>query len=278
MSNLSGQQLHGYDLHERIGAGGHGTVYKAQDSQSGQWVAIKVMLEEHHDDDALIQRLRQEASILQDLRHPHIARLLAWWQDDNGVYLVMPWLEGGDLRGLLNRRGKLSPSELSAVLNQICSALDAAHAAQVIHRDLKPENILLDRDGNAYLTDFGFAKRRDQATNITTQGVIIGSPNYLSPEQISGETISTRADIYVLGVIIHEALTGTHPYDHLQTQMQVVMQVLRYEVAPVESLDIPPEQLRAINALINRCTAKKPAERYATASSVAYHFAEIIAR
>jgi len=275
MTELIGQTIRNYQVTDFVGKGGHGTVYKARHTESGQDVAIKIMLEKHSEDDILIQRLQQEARIIQDLQHPHIVPLIESWDQERRVYMVMPWIDGGDLRDLLERSSKLSLQVINTILTQICSALDTAHAENIIHRDLKPENILLDSAGQAYLTDFGFAKRKSDSAFETMAGSIIGSPRYLSPEQIIGTEIGTYTDIHTLGILIHEMLTGEHPLAHLTTRIQFVAHILNETLPPAEIDNLPPGQLKALNDLIARCTAKKGEDRYQKASVVAQKFAEI---
>lgn len=277
MAGLNGKELHGYQILDFIGKGGHGAVYKAQHLESGRIVAIKVVLPEHEDDAVLLKRLRQEAAIIRDLRHPHIVPLIEMWEDDYGISLVMPYLEGGDLRNLIEQGEALSPEELSQILNQICGALDAAHAAQIIHRDIKPENILLDQNGNAFLTDFGIAKRMNRQNAITTVGSVIGSPNYLSPEQIIGTDVSNRTDVYALGILVYEMLAGEHPFASTTSRVKLMMQLVKEDFPHIELPHVPEHQREEIHGLIMRCTSKVVEERYLTASSVAYHLAQIIA-
>ncbi len=275
MSDLSGQVIHNYYLAEIIGKGGHGTVYKGWHTETHRAVSIKVMLAKNIKDEIAIHRLNQEADIIRDLHHPHIVPLIESWEDKHGVCLVMPWVDGEDLRGLLKRKRDLSPRDITSILTQICSALDATHAAGIIHRDIKPENILLDSYGKAFLTDFGFAKRKESlfSTNV---GVIVGSTNYLSPEQISGETISNRTDIFAIGIMIYEMLSGQHPFSNTSSRMKVLMRLLKEDLPALETIgELPQFRVDHINNLIARCTAKIPQKRYLTASSVAYHFAQI---
>src|SRR5690606_27185001 len=227
------------------------------------------------EDEKIVQRINQEAEIIQDLRHPNIVPLIETWQDEQEICLVMPWLSGGDLRDYVEKYGSLAPENLSPILTQICSALDAAHAAQIIHRDLKPDNILLDDTGKAYLSDFGIAKRKGYS-NITTVGTLIGSPNYLSPEQIMGDEISNRTDIYALGIVIHEVLAGIHPYHDTVSRLQLMMKLAQQDLPPLTDREIPAQFMDEVNGLIQRCTAKNSKDRYLTASSVAYHFKQII--
>lgn len=276
MSDFVGQTIRHYHLTDYIGAGGHGAVYKATHTETEQLIALKIMLPQHSEDNELAQRLHQEAEIIRDLRHPHIVPLIETWDEENTIYLAMPWIDGGDLRGYAEEHGKLTPEQLSPILTQICSALDAGHAAQIIHRDIKPENILLDSTGKAYLTDFGIAKRLDNKNAITAMGNVVGTPHYLSPEQIMGAELGNRTDIYALGIMIHEMLNGGHPYAETQSKVQLMMRLVQEVLPPLASDKIKAEHMDDLYGLILRCTSKDPAERYLTASSVAFHFAQII--
>ncbi|MEO0594995.1 MAG: serine/threonine-protein kinase [Chloroflexota bacterium] len=277
MAGLLGKEIHGYFMEDFIGKGGHGAVYRATHVETEHEVAIKVMLPEHESDEILLKRLRQEAAIIRDLRHPHIVPLIEMWEDDYGIGIAMPYLSGGDLRQIIKRQEILTPEQLSHILNQICGALDAAHAAQIIHRDIKPENILLDENGNAYLTDFGVAKRMNRQNAITTVGSVIGSPNYLSPEQIVGAELSNRTDIYAIGILIYEMLAGEHPFAATTSRVKLMMQLVKEDFPDLDAPHISEHHLEEIQALITRCTSKDIEARYLTASSVAYHFARIIA-
>jgi serine/threonine-protein kinase len=163
--------------------------------------------------------------------------------------------------------------DLAKILTQVTGALDAAHAADIIHRDLKPDNIVLDEDGNAYLTDFGIAKRIGYKA-ITSMGVVIGSPNYLSPEQIMGETVSSRTDIFALGFMIYEMLTGKHPLGSVKNRVQLMMAMLQQDIPPIT--DIDPMIADDMNMLLQRATSKQAEERYPTASALGRHFSEIV--
>lgn len=205
MQDLVGKIFHDYEILAFVGKGGHGAVYRAKSPKVEQEVALKVLLQKHAADDELIKRIHIEAEIIRDLQHPNIVTLIDTWEDENGLWMVMPWLGGGDLRDYIEKYGAMPPERLSPILNQVCNALEAAHEKQIIHRDLKPDNILLDEAGNAYLTDFGIAKRMGHSA-ITSMGVVMGSPDYLSPEQIMGYEISRRTDVYALGITIYELL------------------------------------------------------------------------
>ncbi|GAB5493103.1 MAG: hypothetical protein Phog2KO_33180 [Phototrophicaceae bacterium] len=276
MSNLIGQIIRNYKIEDFIGQGGHGTVYRAINLVSDEVVAIKIMLTEHLEDKTMIQRIIQEADIIGNLQHPNIVPLIEFWQDDGGIYLVMPWYSGGDLRAYIKENQPIQPQMLSNILTQICDALDHAHAVHIIHRDIKPENILLDNKNNAYLSDFGFAKRTNNSVNITTVGDVVGTANYLSPEQIMGYDIGNKTDIYALGIVIHEILDGAHPYANTNSRIQLMLKMVQEDLPDLKNTTFSAEVLAQINTLIRRCTAKNPDDRYLRASDVAQDFTKII--
>jgi len=267
VNDLSGSSIRGYDLIGRVGAGGFGIVYRAHQPAVRRDVALKVILPEyaHHPD--FVQRFEVEAQLVARLEHPFIVPLYDYWRDQNGACLVMRWLRGGNLRDRL-RKGPLAPEEVARLFEQVATALAFAHAHQVVHRDLKPENILLDEGGNAYLTDFGIAKDLG-SERATEAGKIIGSVDYMSPEQVSGEATSARTDVYGLGLLIYELLTGEHPFADLPL-VQVIQKHLN---EPLPSLrarrpDLPAE----LDAVLQRATAKNPAQRYPGAEALLRDF------
>lgn len=273
MQEMLGRTVRSYEIKAFVGKGGHGAVYRAYDSQSNQDVAIKVILPELEEDATLLERFQREAEIIRDLRHPHIVRLVEFWKDDEGMWVAMQWLGGGDLREFLEKKGKMPPKDLARILHQVADALDAAHAADIIHRDLKPDNIVLDEAGNAYLTDFGIAKRMGYKA-ITSMGIVVGSPNYLSPEQIMGEKVSPRTDVFALGYTIYELLTGEHPFNSIKNRVMLLMAMMQQDVPPITSLE--PAICDDINLLLQRATSKTVDERYPTASALARHYSEIV--
>ena len=180
-----GRTVRGYELRERIGAGGFGVVYRAVQFAVGRDVAIKVIHPQYADQTAFIQRFEIEAQLVARLEHPHIVPLYDYWREPGSAYLVMRYLRGGNLSDAL-RRGPWTPAATMRLLDQIGAALHAAHRQGVVHRDVKPANILLDVEGNAYLADFGIAKNLDRAGDRGTQpGAVVGSPEYLSPRAVA---------------------------------------------------------------------------------------------
>ncbi|MEP7188753.1 MAG: protein kinase, partial [Roseiflexaceae bacterium] len=206
--DLSGRVIKGYALRERIGAGGFGAVYRAEQTGVGRSVAIKIILPQYANHPEFIRRFESEAQIIARLEHPHIVPLYDYWREPNGAYLIMRYISGGNLLTALQASWALD--RVMRLLEQIGAALTFAHQLGVVHRDVKPANILLDTDGNAYLADFGIAKELSRPTpnDQTADNAIVGSPAYLSPEQIRDEPITPQTDIYSLGIMLYELLAG----------------------------------------------------------------------
>jgi predicted ATPase/predicted Ser/Thr protein kinase len=260
MDDLSGQEIRGYKLIERISEGGFGVVYRAEQPSVDREVAIKVILPEYAKHPEFVRRFEAESRTVAKLEHPHIVPLHDYWRDEEGAYLVMRWLRGGNLRESLDG-GPWEVEAAGRLLEQIAEALTVAHKQGVVHRDMKPENILLDEEGNAYLSDFGIAK--DLASDGLTQpGKIVGSVDYLAPEQAKGEEVTPRTDIYGLGVVLYEMLTGEHPFPGL-TPVQLLQKHLNQ---PLPAIKVTRSEFdEALNYVIQRATAKDPAERYSDA-------------
>jgi WD40 repeat protein/DNA-binding CsgD family transcriptional regulator len=271
MENLTGQTIKGYDLLERIGSGGFGAVYRAYQSTIGREVAVKIILPGYANQPEFIRRFEAEAQLVARLEHLHIVPLYDYWREPGGAYLVMRWLRGGSLKEALRERPfDLAPAAL--LLNQVASALATAHANQVIHRDLKPSNILLDEEGNAYLADFGIAKDLGQTNGeLTRQEAIVGSPDYLSPEQARSQPVTPQTDIYSLGVTLYEILTGAHPFPG-QTAVERLFKHINDPLPLMETLD--PTVQDAVNEVIQRATAKDPKHRYQDVLAMAAAFRE----
>jgi serine/threonine protein kinase len=253
------QVIKGYELRERIGSGGFGVVHRAYQTTVGREVAIKIVLPKFANHPDFIRRFEIEAQLIARLEHPYIVPLYNYWRDPDGAYLVMRWLRGGNLRDAL-QQGPFDLEATAKFMDQITSALALAHRNDVVHRDLKPANILLDEDGNAYLSDFGIAKNiRDTAGSQTGSDVILGSPDYLAPEQARSDPVDARTDIYSLGVVLYELLTSQHPFPN-KTSIERMYHHLNGPLPPITSL--PDSQCDGINAIIQKATAKNPANRY----------------
>jgi serine/threonine protein kinase/WD40 repeat protein len=267
-------QIKGYELHERIGSGGFGIVHRALQTTVGREVAIKIILPHFANNPEFIRRFEQEAQLVARLEHLHIVPLYDYWRDPQGAYLVSRFMRGGSLDASL-RKGPYDIATAHRLLNQIVGALDMSHRNGIVHRDLKPANILLDEEGNAYLTDFGIAKDiRQQSPSSTGTDVIIGSPDYLSPEQARNDPITTQADIYNLGVVVYEILMGEHPFPNLSA-VERMYSHLNQAIPDVTNL--PENIITDVNAVIQKATAKNPAHRYADVLAFGNAFRQAIA-
>ena len=261
MASLIGQNLGQYEIIELLGQGGMATVYKAHQPSIGRYVAIKVLPPHAALDEQFIDRFRLEAKTIGGLQHPHILPLYDYGTQDDILYLVMAFVDGGSLEDLVEE-GTISVNRIEKILREIASALDYAHRRGVIHRDVKPANILLDSEGHALLADFGIVKMVGDDANLTGTGVI-GTPAYISPEQGQGElNIDGRADLYSLACVIFELLSGRQPYQ-AETMMKVVLQHISDPVPTLSDYvtNLPP----ALDDVMRKAMAKFPDERYQTA-------------
>lgn len=283
MSDLGTQTLQvklaRYTLNERIGAGGMATVYRAWDNNLERDVAIKVLHEHLSFDNTFQERFIREAKFVAGFHHPHIVQIFDFamieTKDIPIYYMVMPYLTGETLEHLISERTShnmlIDSERIIILIEEIASALDYAHERGMIHRDVKPANILYDSHQRAILTDFGIA-RLAETNKLTAEGLTIGTPAYMPPEQAQGIEIDHRADIYSLGVIAYELLTGHPPYG-----VGSVSVMLEHINAPIprisDSLDIPNQ---ALDAIFRRILAKNPDERHQTASDFAIELKQIV--
>jgi WD40 repeat protein/DNA-binding SARP family transcriptional activator len=260
---ILGQPLRGYRLFEQIGAGSFGVVYRASQPHVGREVAVKLVHPHLANDAAFIRRFEAEAQFVARLEHPHVVPLYDFWREPDGAYLVMRYFRGGSLRDTL-ARGPLGTVPATRVVEQIGTALAAAHHQGIVHRDVKPANILFDDEGNAYLSDFGIARdvTPPQPGPEQTPGALA---HYLSPEEVRGEPSTPRTDIYSLGFVLYEMLAGQHPYAG-SPPLIISEKHLREAVPSLRSAvaDIPA----AVDDVIARATAKEPEERYQDAASL----------
>lgn len=268
-SSLVGRKLGTYKITDMLGQGGMATVYKGYREDIDRYVAIKVLPPHPGLDQQFIERFRLEARTIAKLQHPHILPLYDYGVEDDILYLVMAYIEGGSLSNRIDR-GSMNVKEVDGLLRQIAAALDYAHRQGVIHRDIKPDNILLDKEGHPLLADFGIAKMAGGGSKLTVTGGLVGTPAYMAPEQASGESdITASADIYALGVVVYEMLTGKQPFT-AETPMQVV---LKHMTEPIPSIVNQVEGLPAtLELVMQRVLAKSPQNRYKTATEFADDF------
>jgi len=258
MNHLSTLTIKGYQLLELIGEGAYGAVYRARQQAVEREVAVKIILPEFANRPEFIRRFESEAQLVAQLEHIHIVPLYDYWRDPEGAYLVMRLMKGGSLEDLIDK-GPLSLSHAARLLDQVGSALSAAHRRGIIHRDLKPANILLDEDGNAYLSDFGIAKALGEGADLTLTGVILGTPAFITPEQVQSLPVSPQTDIYALGVLLFTMLTGKHPFPETSPGDLLVKHV----TTPLPSIiTSQPSLLPELDQVIQKATAKNPVERY----------------
>ena len=217
--NMTGRTLGNCILERMVGQGGMGSVYLAQQTRPSRRVAVKVLQPNLSINSAVYQefitRFRREADVIARLEHVNIMPIYEYGEQDNLAYLVMPYLGGGSLRDVLNKRGALSLEEATTYIEQAAAALDYAHTQGVIHRDLKPANFLLASDGRLVLADFGIARIMEESassSDLTGTGTVLGTPEYMAPEMARGEPIDYRVDIYELGIVLFQMLSGHVPF------------------------------------------------------------------
>jgi serine/threonine protein kinase len=246
-------RIPGYDIEVLLGKGGMAAVYKARQQSFGREVALKVLNPAAEDLAEFSRRFLQESSIVAKLHHSHIVQVYDVGQYDNYFYISMEYLHGGDLSGKLNEG--LSLKDTVKIITQLADALDFAHRKNIIHRDIKPANVMFREDGAAVLTDFGIAKELESQAELTQAGVVIGTPRYMSPEQIRGDKVDHRADIYSLGIVFYRCLTNYVPFDGKDMLTTAYLQ----DNEPVPLL--PPE-VACFQPIINRMLEKSPDARF----------------
>lgn len=263
-ASLIGRSLGKYEITELIGHGGMATVYKGYQRDIDRHVAVKVMPPHPGQDTNYVERFRLEARTVARLQHPHILPIYDYGDEDGILYLVMALAEGGTLSDLI-RRGAMSPAEVERLMRQVTSALDYAHRQGVIHRDIKPDNIMLNREGYTLLGDFGIVKIVEGGTGMTVTGGLVGTPTYMSPEQGQGLSVDRRSDLYSLGVVIYEMLTGVQPYT-ADTPMQIVFKHIT-EPTP-DILTVRPDLPPGLGEVMRKALAKEPSARYSSAKAL----------
>ena len=254
-----------YRLVELLGQGGMATIYRATDSELGRDVAVKVLHPEYGHDPDFVARFRQEAHAAASLSHPGIVGVYDFGTDDAGPYLVMELVDGEDLAALIRRNGPLPPRQAARLVAEVARALDAAHERGIVHRDVKPGNIMLTSNGRVKVTDFGIARAWADA-RLTLPGTTLGSVHYFSPEQALGEPATAASDIYSLGIVLFELLTGRRPWEG-DSAASVAM--ARISASPPSASEIRPSVPPALDAIDRKAMAPETADRFVSAGAMA---------
>jgi hypothetical protein len=253
-----------YTLHEEIGVGATGSVFKARDALLDTWVAVKLLKPEYTANRNALERVRQEIVLSRDIAHPNILRVYHLASYEGGTYITMQWIKGGTLADVIAERGALPTPDVLTLATKLSSALAAAHSHGILHRDIKPGNILVDEKGEPFLADFGLA-RLIGGHGMTQHGVFVGTPHYCSPEQVALEDLDERSDIYALALVIFELATGRRPFE-AETVAEVL--AMQRSAPPPDPATIRPGIPGELAAIILRCLAKAPAERIANAGEL----------
>src|SRR5947209_502357 len=274
MSTILGTTLSGrYRLEARIGAGGMSTVYRALDATLERQVAIKLMNREVASDSDQLERFRREARAVAQLSHPHVVGVIDAGEDEGRPYIVFEYVEGETLKERIRRQGRLPVAEAVAYAIEIARALGAAHARHIVHRDVKPQNVLIDEEGSAKVTDFGIARTLDEE-GLTADGRVLGTTDYVSPEQALGQPVTGQSDLYSLGIVLYEMLAGEVPFKG-ESQVAVAMKHVREPLPDVQRSR--PEVSAALAAVIDRATAKHPGDRYANDTELIADLEDVLA-
>jgi serine/threonine-protein kinase len=278
MTTLLGTTLSGrYRLDAKIGAGGMSTVFCAFDETLQRQVAVKLMNREVASDSDQLERFRREARAVAQLSHPHVVGVIdAGEEGDPGhprPYIVFEYVEGETLKERIRRCGRLPIAEAVAYAIEIARALGAAHARHIVHRDVKPQNVLIDEEGSAKVTDFGIARTLDEE-GLTADGRVLGTTDYVSPEQALGHAVTGQSDLYSLGIVLYEMVTGEVPFKG-ENQVAVAMKHVRDDLPDVQRKR--PEVSAALASVIDRATAKHPRDRYADDAELIADLEDVLA-
>jgi serine/threonine protein kinase len=264
-SDLIGRQVAGYRIEREIGRGGMAVVYRAQDLRLERTVALKLLAPELARNDTFRLRFTHESRAAAAIDHPHIVPVFEAGETDGVLYIAMRYVEGSDLRHLLDRRGPLAPEVALRIAAQVASALDAAHEHGLVHRDVKPGNILVargtdsDHPEHAYLTDFGLTKKSLSLTGFTSVGQFVGTLDYVAPEQISGRPVDGRCDVYGFGCVVYESLAGRPPFR--RDDDMALLWAHQYDQPPPLT-EFRPDLAPEADAVFTRALAKSPDERH----------------
>ena len=253
-----------YEILELLGQGGMGAVYKARDTELERLVALKLIRPELASNPEILRRFKQELILARDVTHRNVIRIFDLGQAKGIKFITMEFVDGRDLRTVLRERGKVPPDESVQIIAQVCRALEAAHAAGVVHRDLKPQNIMLDAKDRVYVMDFGIAHSLE-TPGMTQTGALMGTPEYMSPEQAKGMKVDARSDLFALGIIFYEMLTGVSPY---KADTAIATLLKRTQERPQPPAELDPTLPRVISDVVMKCLEIDRDQRYSTAREI----------
>lgn len=257
--DLTGKNLGNYKIVNKLGHGGMATVYKAHELSLNRMVALKVLSSQLSEDKAYIKRFQREAQAAAQLNHPNIVQIYAIGEEQGVHYFAMEYIKGKSLADIRQEEGVLKPEDTIPIIRQVAEALAEAHKAGLVHRDIKPSNIMIDAAGRPKVTDFGIAYVSYANTKLTRDGSIIGTPEYLSPEQCEGKTVDQRSDIYSLGVTLYELLSGKTPYE-ADTPVSMLMKIVKGEFPPLH--EVNPKVPESLRVIVDKMMLKDVQQRY----------------
>src|SRR5262245_21486893 len=253
-----------YEIQRELAQGGMAEVYLGHDRLLDRSVALKALFPEYAREPSFVERFRREAQAAANLNNPNIVGIYDWGQEAGTYFIVMEYVEGRSLRDLIRSEGPLDPNQAAEIAAEIAAALAFAHRSGVVHRDVKPGNVLITRAGNVKVTDFGIA-RAGTSDGLTQTGSVMGTATYFSPEQAQGLAVDGRSDVYALGVVLYEMVTGVAPFTG-DSPVSVAYKHVREDAVPPSqrNADIPPD----LETIIMTALAKDPAQRYQTADDL----------
>jgi predicted Ser/Thr protein kinase len=263
--DLVGRKIGNYEILREIGRGGMGVVYEAHEQSLQRVVALKTLAPHLAEDEVFVKRFFREARAAARLSHPNTVHIYAVGEDSGVHFLAMEYVKGDTLGPYIRERGRLSVREACDIARQVALALKEAHDHGIVHRDIKPQNILIDEAGRVRVMDFGLAKGVHAGTSLTQEGTVVGTPAYMSPEQVQGQTVDGRSDVYSLGVTLFEMLAGKPPFE-ADTPMSLMYQIVRRPVPDLTGMN--PEVPQALADIVAQMTAKAAGERHQSAGQV----------
>jgi len=260
-----GTSVAGYTIERLLGRGGMGAVYLAEDTALARKVALKLLSPELAENERFRERFLRESRLAASLDHPHVVPIYQAGEADGVLYIAMRYVEGTDLKALLAREGALEPARALALCEQVAGALDTAHARGLVHRDVKPANVLLDEAGHAYLADFGLTKQASSISGLTGTGQLVGTVDYVAPEQVKGEPVGGRADEYALACVLYQCLAGEAPFTR-ESEVATLWAQVHEPAAGVS--ERRPELSSALDGVLAKGLAKEPSERYGSCTNL----------